>query len=227
MRSVAACVCFCIASPLLAQSPEDIEKAAKIFQEAEGHYSLLEYQQALDKYKESYRLSNEPALLYNIAQCYRLLNRNEESIQSYKNFLRLAAASPEQQEVARKFIAELEAKLAQPATTAATQPVPKDEPKPEKPKNIPAFAALGGAGALGVGAVVTGLLGIGAGIKLQTLQAADDSDPDEIIDTFKQMRALGVTAGVLGGLAVGAGIGGVVLLQTNKKETTVSLSIHW
>src|SRR5262245_24860925 len=69
-------------------SKEDRAEARRLFDEAERHYKLQEYQEALDRYKDAYRLSNLPELLFDIGQCYRQLGRYEEAIRSYQWFLR-------------------------------------------------------------------------------------------------------------------------------------------
>jgi tetratricopeptide (TPR) repeat protein len=75
-------------------APSTREEAAKKYQEAETSYKLQKYQEALEGFNASYALSNEPSILFNIAQCYRLLGRLEESKKTYLTFIREMPNSP-------------------------------------------------------------------------------------------------------------------------------------
>lgn len=66
----------------------DRQKAISFYEEAERHYALLEYEKALDNYKESYRLAPSPVLLYNIGQCQRKLKLYSDAKASYQGALR-------------------------------------------------------------------------------------------------------------------------------------------
>jgi tetratricopeptide (TPR) repeat protein len=114
-------------------SPE----AKALFQEAEKSYRLGEYEKALEGYKKAYELTNRPSLLYNMAQCYRLLGDYEEAIRSYNFYLRDDPKSPKKAEV-KKRITELEALVAQEeeANLGIVSPY-GDRPAPTPPAVIP------------------------------------------------------------------------------------------
>jgi tetratricopeptide (TPR) repeat protein len=76
-----------LATPAAAGSSGDRSRARLIFREAQQHYKLAEYQEALDGFKETYRILEDPTLLFNIAQCYRQLNKKEEAIRFYRTYL--------------------------------------------------------------------------------------------------------------------------------------------
>ena len=61
--------------------------ARALFEEAEIHYRLQEFEAALNKYKEAYTLSKLPGHLVNIGQCYRQLGRYREALLSFQSFL--------------------------------------------------------------------------------------------------------------------------------------------
>jgi tetratricopeptide (TPR) repeat protein len=88
-------------------SPQDIERATKLFDEGETYYRVQDYAKALDAYKEAYIISKTPELLFNIGQCQRLLNRYEDAIKSYKTYLADASQISNRAQV-ESFIAELE-----------------------------------------------------------------------------------------------------------------------
>jgi hypothetical protein len=57
------CVLLLLASVAHA---ENRAKARELFKEAQQHYKLGEFQQALDGFKEAFRNFEEPSLLFNI-----------------------------------------------------------------------------------------------------------------------------------------------------------------
>lgn len=67
--------------------PSAREKAKALFEEANAHYKVREFEKALQGFKEAYLLSEEPVLLFNMAQCYRQLDRQEEALKTYQAFL--------------------------------------------------------------------------------------------------------------------------------------------
>jgi tetratricopeptide (TPR) repeat protein len=57
-------------------------------------FNLGHYEEAAGEYEEAYRLKDDPALLYNIAQARRLAGNRREALRSYKTFLRLCRRRP-------------------------------------------------------------------------------------------------------------------------------------
>jgi hypothetical protein len=88
----------------------DMERAAKIFEEARAHYNLLEYDAALKGFKEAYLLSKEPGLLFNIGQCYRQMGKNDEAIRSFKAYLNESPDAPQKTQI-EQWLAEMGQKL--------------------------------------------------------------------------------------------------------------------
>jgi tetratricopeptide (TPR) repeat protein len=88
-------------------TPEQMQQAAATFELAEKNYKVGDYEKALEGYKEAYVLSGEADLLFNIGQCQRKLNRNEEAIRSYKTFLQERPNTPIKSDV-EAIIRELE-----------------------------------------------------------------------------------------------------------------------
>ena len=127
---------------------ENLEKARAALRDANQHYDLGEYQQALDKFKEAYRNHEEPALLFNIAQCERLLGQNEEAAREYRMYLIKVPKAPNRDAV-RALIDKLDAtikndnatKNAPPQGSLATAP-PREAPaSPAPPGEEPSSAA--------------------------------------------------------------------------------------
>lgn len=77
------------AQPVRADEPSaDEQKAAELYQQGKTHFDLAEYDKAIEAFKESYKLSKLPILLYNIAQAYRQMGDCENALTFYKNYLR-------------------------------------------------------------------------------------------------------------------------------------------
>ncbi len=66
-----------------------------------------DYQLAYDKFKESFQLSHEPALLYNIASALQGLKRPHDAAEALRSFLRLQPNDPDRSNIEQR-IATLE-----------------------------------------------------------------------------------------------------------------------
>lgn len=127
--------CAQIASAQPADGPA---KAA--YEEGRRFYDLREWDQAIAKFKEAYRLSSDQASLFNIAQSYRLKGDCVEAVNFYKTYAR---NFPRERGAARatSFITELDECAKQQASGAKprppTKPVPADPKPPPKPAPDP------------------------------------------------------------------------------------------
>ena len=68
----------------------------------QSHYNLNEFAEALQDFKEAYRLHPDPAFLFNIAQCERQLGDFDEAIKFYRSYLRNKPDATNAREVQRK-----------------------------------------------------------------------------------------------------------------------------
>jgi hypothetical protein len=94
--------------PAHAQSETQKKQEAKaLCEKAARFYDLGKYDEAIQEYEAAYLLVPDANLLYNIGQAYRLGDKPEEAIRSYKNYLRNRADAPNRAEVEKR-IAELE-----------------------------------------------------------------------------------------------------------------------
>lgn len=116
--------CMVVGTAAWGQAPKpskaDIERAKSLFASADTNYKLGEYQKALDEFKEVYRLTSEPTLLYNIGQCQRQLGLLDDALKSYRSFLREIPGSNLQENVKER-IQEIEAELAKRAQLGSIQ----------------------------------------------------------------------------------------------------------
>ena len=130
--------------------------------EASGnkHYELAEYAAAIADFKEAFRITDRPELLFNIAQAYRLAGDCAQARTFYKTYLRRLPAAENADRV-RARIDELEACAKAPPPTATTTATTASAPAPAATTPPPAehrrtwltkagIAGLGG-GALGIG----------------------------------------------------------------------------
>ena len=118
---VMAALLLVAAGPAAAGKPAESARAREQFRAAQQHYKLAEYPQALDAFKETYRILEDPSLLFNIAQCYRQLNKKEEAIRFYRTYLHDAANTADREDV-QKIIASLDAALKQEAAARDVPP---------------------------------------------------------------------------------------------------------
>jgi tetratricopeptide (TPR) repeat protein len=134
MRFVGAVSCgvvmACFVGAGAAQAAPDesqVSAAKQHYAAATKFYDLAEYEGALREFKEAYRAVEDPAFLFNIAQCHRKLGHNQDAITFYRNYLRRAPQAANRAEVDRR-IAELErAPSAPPPEPPAGNPTPAED----------------------------------------------------------------------------------------------------
>ena len=83
------------------------QAARSAFAVGKTAYENGDYQVAYDKFKESFQLSHEPALLYNIASAEQGLKRPHAAAESLRSFLRLQPNDPDRARIEQR-IATLE-----------------------------------------------------------------------------------------------------------------------
>jgi tetratricopeptide (TPR) repeat protein len=82
-----------MATPAIAQRRKDDQKqkekeARAHYEKGQRHYNLGEFDQAIAEYKEAYALTSAPALLFNVAQAYRLKGDHQQALFFYRTYLR-------------------------------------------------------------------------------------------------------------------------------------------
>jgi tetratricopeptide (TPR) repeat protein len=127
-------------------SADDLAKAHEAYHAGSQHYDLGEYREALESFKEAYRIHEDPIFLFNLAQCYRQLGDKAQAVRMYRSFLNKNENAPNRNQV-RDMIAKLEKQLAdeQAAKTGPPQGMltPSPEPASEpvsSPAPVPATA---------------------------------------------------------------------------------------
>jgi tetratricopeptide (TPR) repeat protein len=94
MRIVAAMLLLLIDVQLASAAATDgRERARALYDSGTAHYNLGEYDAALSNFREAYRLHQDPALLFNLAQCHRQLRHYSDAAAMYRAYRREATES--------------------------------------------------------------------------------------------------------------------------------------
>ena len=127
--AIALLAVLLIARPAAAAppTPDEKAKAREHYQKGLVHYDIKEFSEALAEFKNAYRVVQDPAFLFNIAQCYRKLGQDVEALDYYRNYARRFPNAPNRGEVDRR-IQEIEHEL---DAKRASNPPPTPEKKPE------------------------------------------------------------------------------------------------
>jgi hypothetical protein len=113
------------------------EVAAAHYKKGRSLYNVSEYRGALEEFKQAYVAHEDPALLYNIAQCHRMLGEHREAITFYKRFLNESPGAKNRKEIER-LIADLEAKAGEaPPPPPGPGAPPPAAPPPSAPEPPP------------------------------------------------------------------------------------------
>ena len=85
-----------------------VDDVRRHYREGVTHYDLAEYDKAVVSFKQAYRMSNDPAYLFNVAQSYRLAKNCGEAMTFYQSFLRNSPDAPNRDKIEAR-IAEMKA----------------------------------------------------------------------------------------------------------------------
>lgn len=225
-----------LGSPVaLAQSAPteaQLAQAKDLFMSGRTLYEEGRYEEAIQDWQESHRLSGEPVLLYNIANAYERLGDYDNAIRTLEQY-KLAADPGERAAIERRVESltirrdQLAAQQAPPETTT---PPPSDPGtnvgtvEPSRPPIAP--IALMGVGVAGLGAgAAFGLSARGARAEASSL-CLDGYCPDtaaEAISQDRRMSALADVGFVVGGVSLATGAT-LLLLGGRQVSDTLTLS---
>jgi tetratricopeptide (TPR) repeat protein len=107
------------------------QRARQIYTEGEKAYQANDYQKAYDDFKQAYILSQQPALLYDVASALQGLGRPHEAAEALRTYLKQVPSDPDRPAIEKR-IAGLEdaqrlldaEKSRPPATPAVAPAVP-------------------------------------------------------------------------------------------------------
>jgi tetratricopeptide (TPR) repeat protein len=205
-------------------SEDKLQQAARLFDEAEAFYKVQQFEQAAKKYEESYLLSNESVLLFNMAQCYRQMGKYDEAIKGYRTYLR---ENPFADKVkTEQLIAETEKLQTEATSTSAPTTQIVEIREVQKPFRV-SYAMYGGAAAFGITSGVTGLIARGKveqakerSVVTQTSEASG-VEADNIQKLLRSSRRVALLSDLSLGLAVGSAVSGLFL---SRRESKIALS---
>lgn len=78
------------------------DRAKTLFEEGRKFFARGEYGQAIIRFHQSYELSNQKELLYNIAVCYEKMGQNKQAVEFYQKYLQFEEDETEKQKIRRK-----------------------------------------------------------------------------------------------------------------------------
>ncbi len=70
-----------------ARGDDELSQARTHYRNATRAYELGSYDEAIREYSEAYRLKDDPAILYNMAQAHRLADHHTEALRLYRMYL--------------------------------------------------------------------------------------------------------------------------------------------
>jgi tetratricopeptide (TPR) repeat protein len=78
-----------------------VDDARNYYQDALREYNLGHFSSALTAFEAAYKVSGDSVLLFNIAQCHRMLSQPREAILAYRAYLREMPNAPNREQVER------------------------------------------------------------------------------------------------------------------------------
>jgi len=213
------------------------------YERATRAYDVQKYSEAVEEYQKAYEIGGDPAMLYNVAQAYRLDDQLPEAVRFYRRYLQRSPNARNRDDVEKK-VTELEKTIEErrkaaaatpptPAPAPAPAPVPEPAPKPtviangngadqggEDPgfgKRVAGIVFLSVGGAALITSAVTG--------KMASSKASELTDASNNGGTFdpalessgKNLNTVAIAAAVFGGVA--AAVGTVLLLTAGEDSS--------
>jgi tetratricopeptide (TPR) repeat protein len=121
LSTLAACAALAVTAAPAAADSRNKDEARAEFDQAETHYKLGRFQEALDAYTRAYEIYPAPALLFDIGQCHRNLKNYERAIFFFEGYLR-DETNPARRTLAEELIAESKAEIERQRAAAAIPP---------------------------------------------------------------------------------------------------------
>jgi tetratricopeptide (TPR) repeat protein len=156
------------AGPALAQpaapSKADVKKAEELFSRANQRYEAGEYATAAEDFRAAYDLSKLTALLFNVAQAYRLDGNCPEALKYYREYLVAEPQTKNRVDVEAR-VGQMERCVAEQEQAPPPPPIPEPVPLPLPPPPPPVKVIEGprpGRG-LRIGGLTLAGLGLAAG----------------------------------------------------------------
>lgn len=126
-------------------TPAQKQEVRDHYEKAVRAYDIQKFAEAVEEYQKTYEISGDPAMLFNVAQAYRLNGQPQDALFYYRRYLERSPLAPNRPDVEQK-IADLEKTLEStgkvaPAATPTTSPPPVAPPPPATPPAAPGTPA--------------------------------------------------------------------------------------
>ncbi len=123
----------------VADAQEDVAAAREHYRKGTKAYDLGRYSEAAQEYEAAYDAKQDPALLFNIAQAYRLANDYPKAIRFYRSYLRNVPRASSRPDIEQR-IDEMQRAIEQQERAAHGPPdgtVPPSSTRPAEPAVAP------------------------------------------------------------------------------------------
>jgi len=122
-------------------TPAQRQEMMEHYERATRAYDVQKYQEAVTEYQKAYEIGGDPAMLYNVAQAYRLGDQLTEALHTYRRYLQRSPTARNREDVERK-IADLEQTIEarRKAAEAAAQAKPPTDSGQSLPTTAPPVA---------------------------------------------------------------------------------------
>lgn len=113
-------------------------KARQLYEVGKAAYTQGDYQAAYDDFRESFQLSHQPALLYNVASALQGLHRPHDAAEALRSFLRLRPDDPDKPQIEERIstleeeqrLLDLDRKAHEPPPAPPSAPIATPAPPP-------------------------------------------------------------------------------------------------
>jgi len=224
IAAVWLCVLASLA-PTVVRAQEDVDNARRHYEAGRSYYEQLRYDDAAREFEEAYRLSGRPHLLKNVAVSHQHAENWDAAVEAFERYLREAPDAEDRAEIEGRTerLRELAADDATEDPELSEADADRDLVSDEAPRareedeggGFPTatVVTLGIGAALGVGAIITGLVSHGIYQDLALDCPGDACDPAREADKDRG-ETMAVTSTVLTVAAGAAAILAVILFFT-------------
>jgi hypothetical protein len=202
-------------------TPVQKQEMKQHYEKATRAYDVQKYGEAVDEYQKAYEIGGDPAMLYNVAQSFRLNEQLQEALRFYRRYLQRSPNARNREDVERK-IAELEKTLEEKRKAAAAVPPPPVAPAPVVVAPLPVqepppsneggtgqriagivIASVGGAAL--ITAAITGKMASDKGDKLTQASMTGGTFDPNLESNGKMLNTVTIVSAIVGGAAVVTG----------------------
>jgi len=134
MRCTVVCLALLVAVPAARADQRDV--AREEFKTGARYFEIADYPSALAHFKAAYVAFEDPAILFNIAQCERLLNHKTEALRAYRIYLQKKPDSPNRSDI-ENIIATLQEAIDKDQKASTMPPVGVEGAKPREETPAP------------------------------------------------------------------------------------------